>query len=151
MDVAAHAGIVVESTTPRRRGPQTPHSCIRYWIIAIPRSPTVILVIESSSTTSSAASAANARRHTWSGDFRSSWDKTKRGSSGHRIQRPSIVAVVHTDAGALLEWDAERRETGSREDAGIVVGAVDDEAQQLLVFLSVSKRITTWTLDDGST
>ena len=61
----------------------------------------------------------------------SSWDKTQRGSNGLRISE-FIVAVVHTNANALLELDAERRETGSREDAEIVVGAVDDEAQQLL-------------------
>ena len=41
---------------------------------------------------------------------------------------------MHTNAGALLELDAERRETSLREDAEIVVGAVDDEALQFLDF-----------------
>ena len=67
-------------------------------------------------------------------------DKTKRGSDGHQDSE-TIVAVVHTNAGALLELDAERRETGSREDAEIVVGAVDDEARQLLDFFDVFQTV----------
>ena len=95
---AANVGIVVESTNLEAEVLQTTHSCKRFWSIAITRSRTLLHVVGSSLTTSSAASAANARRLTWSGDFRSSWDKTKRGSSGHRIQRPLSLSCTPTQA-----------------------------------------------------
>ena len=130
-------------------GPQTTHSCTRYWSLAFPRSPAVIHVNGSSSTTSSAASAANARRLTWSGDF--AVHGTRPNVAPMASEFPSSSSLSCTPTQTLCwNWmqNAVRPARAKTQRSSWELSTMKPNN---FLTCDVSKRITTWTLHDGCT